>query len=278
MRKIAPGVFLEKKFPGVQIGVIKNDRNLLLVDCPLRVDDVRSWLGEVADLGSPRYVVLMDHHPDRVLGTRAIDIPTIAHDRTRVIVNAWPDTFKGNIRPIGGECDQLKRITGVSKATPEISFSNETVIHLGQRIVRLIHKPGPMPGAIWLMLSDVKVLFIGDVVTKSEPPYFGEANLESWLDLLDELRSSAYQEIRKISSRDGLINRTTINDMARFLRRIPTALRKLKIKDGQLDGVEKAASRLITSYRIPAARRGIVLKRLQASLTEMHARMNPTET
>jgi hypothetical protein len=135
-----------------------------------------------------------------------------------------------------------------------------------------------MPGAIWLMLSDVKVLFIGDVVTKSEPPYFGEANLESWLDLLDELRSSAYQEIRKISSRDGLINRTTINDMARFLRRIPTALRKLKIKDGQLDGVEKAASRLITSYRIPAARRGIVLKRLQASLTEMHARMNPTET
>ena len=277
MRKIASGVFLERKFPGVQIGVIECDQNLLLVDCPLRVDDVREWLGELADLGKPRYVVLMDHHPDRVLGTRAIDIPTIAHDRTRQIVNAWPDTFKGSIRPIGGECDQLKRITGVSAATPVLSFSAEAMIHLGQRIVRLMHKPGPMPGAMWIILKDVKVLFVGDAVTKAEPPYFGEANLDAWLILLDELRSSAYQEFRIISSRDGLVNRKTINDMARFLRRIPTALRRLKFKDGQLDGVEREASRLITSYRIPAARRETVLKRLRASLTEMQARMDPTE-
>jgi glyoxylase-like metal-dependent hydrolase (beta-lactamase superfamily II) len=278
MRKIAAGVYLERKYPGIQVGAIEEGKSLMLVDCPLREDDGREWLAELADLGTPKYMVLMDHHPDRILGARLFDIPGIAHDRTRKIVGAWPDTFKGNTRPIGGECDQLKRITGVGKATPELSFSDELLIHIGERIVRLLHKPGPMPGAIWLMLSDVKVLFIGDAVTKSEPPYFGEANLETWLDLLDELRDPAFKDFRMVSARDGIIDRSTINDMARFLRRIPTAMAKLKFKDGKLEGVEKNANQLMNSYRIASARKAKVLQRLKASLTEMYARLNPTES
>jgi glyoxylase-like metal-dependent hydrolase (beta-lactamase superfamily II) len=277
MRKIAAGVYLERRFPGIQVGAIEDDQSLMLVDCPLREEDGREWLAELADLGTQKYLVLMDHHPDRVLGTRLLDIPGIAHDNTRKIVGAWPDTFKGNTRPIGGECDHLKRITGVNKATPELSFSDKVLIHLGERIVCLQHKPGPMPGAIWLMLSDVKVLFIGDAVTKSEPPYFGEADLETWLDLLDELRSSEFKEFRMVSARDGLIDRKTINDMARFLRRIPTAMAKLRFKDGKLEGVERNATRLMSSYKIASARKDQVLQRLKASLTEMHARLNPTE-
>jgi glyoxylase-like metal-dependent hydrolase (beta-lactamase superfamily II) len=277
MRKIASGVYLERKFPSVQVGAIEDSQNLILVDYPLREEDGREWLGALAVFGKPKYVVLMDHHPDRVLGARMLDIPGIAHDRTRMIVSSWPDTFKGNARPIGGECDRLKRITGVNKVTPELSFSHEALIHLGQRVVRLLHKPGPMPGAIWLMLADAKILFIGDAVTKSEPPYFGEADLDTWLELLDELRSSAFKDFRMISSRDGLIDREMINDMARFLRRIPTALAKLQIKDGKLEGLERHATRLMDSYRVASARRDQVLQRLKASLAEMHARLNPTE-
>jgi len=141
----------------------------------------------------------------------------------------------------------------------------------------LLHKPGPMPGAIWLLLSDVKVMFIGDAVTKTEPPYFGEADLEKWLDLLDELRSSAFKDYRMISARDGLIDRKMINDMARFLRKIPTAMSKLQCKDGKLEGIERNASQLMRGYRIASARKDQVLQRLKASLTEMHARMNPRE-
>ncbi len=278
MRKIAAGVYLERKFPGIQVGAIEDSKKLMLVDSPLQEDDGRAWLAELAELGTPKYVVFMDHHPDRVLGARLFDIPGIAHDRTRKIIGAWPDTFKGNARPIGGECDQLKRITGVNKTTPELSFSDEVVIHIGQRIVRLLHKPGPMPGAIWLMLPDVKTLFLGDAVTRSEPPFFGEADLEKWLDLLDELRGSAFKDFRIVSARDGLIDRNTINDMARFLRRISTAVSKLKFKDGKLEGVEKNATQLMSSYRIASARRAKVLQRLKASLTEMYARMNPNDS
>ncbi len=278
MREIASGVYLEKKFPGVQVAAITGNRGLMLVDCPLQVEDGREWLTQLAELGKAKYLVLLDHHPDRVLGSRGLDVPGLAHDRTRATIAAWPDTFKGNTRPIGGESDQLKRITGVTKAVPQISFSDETLIYLGSRVVRLWHMPGHMEGAIWLTLSDAKVVFIGDAVTKSEPPYFGEANLEAWLRALDELRGPEYKGYRLVSARDGFVDRNAINAMARFLRRIPPAVNRLAAKDGSPEDAARIGAKLISSHRVISARKEQVIQRMQASLIEQHARMHPSET
>ncbi len=278
MREIASGVYLERKFSGVQVAAIVGDGGLMLVDYPLRVEDGREWLAQLAELGKPKYLVLLDHHPDRVLGARSVDVPCVAHDRTRSAVAAWPDTFKGSTRPIGGESDRLKRITGVTKAVPQISFSKEILIYLGDRVVRLWHKPGPMAGAIWLTLSDAKVVFIGDAVTKSEPPYFGEANLEAWLRGLDELRGPAYKGYRLVSARDGFVDRNAINTMARFLRRIPAAMDRLAAKGGSPEDAAKIGAKLISSHRVTSARREQVVERMQASLIELHAHINPSET
>jgi len=278
MREIKSGVYLEKKFPGVQVAAIAGGDGLMLVDFPLRIDDGREWLAQLAELGSVKYLVLMDHHPDRVLGTRTLDVPGVAHDHTRTAIAAWPDTFKGSTRPIGGDSDCLKRITGVSKTVPQISFSDETLIYLGERIVRIWHVPGHMPGAIWLSLSDAKVVFIGDTVTKSEPPYFGEADLEAWLKALDELRSPKYKGYRLVSARDGYVDRNAINAMARFLRRIPPAMARLEAKGGTPKEAARIGSRLISSHRVTSARRELVVQRMQASLIELHARMHPSES
>ena len=74
MREIASGVYLEKKFPGVQVAAITGNRGLMLVDCPLQVEDGREWLTQLAELGKAKYLVLLDHHPDRVLGSRGLDV------------------------------------------------------------------------------------------------------------------------------------------------------------------------------------------------------------
>jgi glyoxylase-like metal-dependent hydrolase (beta-lactamase superfamily II) len=278
MREIASGIHLEKKYPGVQVAAIAGSDGLMLVDCPLRADDAREWVAALADLGQPGYLVLMDHHPDRVLGARSLDVPLVAHGRTRKEISSWPDAFKGNTHPIGGESDQLKRITGVARAIPQIAFSDETLIYLGDRTVRLWHMPGPMPGAIWLTLLQTKIVFIGDAVTKSEPPYFGDADLEAWLDVLDELRSPAFKGYRMVSSRDGLIDRKSINVMARFLRRIPPAVGKLEARGGDADEALKIGAKLISSHRVTSARKDQAVRRMQASLIDYYARLHPEET
>ena len=75
MRKLRSGVYIESRYPGVILGVVPSEGELLLVDLPLRTDDGRDWIGQLTSLGRPRYIAMMDQHPDRALGARAFDYP-----------------------------------------------------------------------------------------------------------------------------------------------------------------------------------------------------------
>ena len=279
MRKIASGIFIEDEYPAVMLGSVVTREGVIAVDSPLRVDDTRTWMGTLSDLGRVRYLVLMDAHIDRVLGARVLNIPTIGHDQTRITMSGWSDSFKGRANPIGADADRLKRITGVRRAVPQLTFSDEMRIHLGEREFHFLHRPGPASGAIWMVLPDAKVVFIGDAVTINEPPYFGNANIDQWLESLDGLRDKRFASFKIISGRDGLIKRNDINTMARFLRRIPNRIQDFAEHGASPELVDDYARELMSSYqKVPSARTDICLLRLRASMINLHSRLYPTET
>lgn len=246
---------------------------MLLVDMPLRPDDGRDWIGQLTSTGRPKYLALMDQHPDRALGMRSFDLPIVAQDATLQTMRGWPDAFKGSAKPIGAEADTLKRITGIHKAIPSISFESELKLHLGDREVLFWHRPGPTAGSMWVVLPDAKIVFIGDAVTVSEPPYVGDADIDDWIDSLDELRSAAFNDFLFISGRDGNVDRDAVNAMARFVRKIPVRLKRMKKKKGDVsEAAESAAKGLIKEYKVPTARHDLVLLRLQAGLRKLHTR------
>lgn len=270
MREIVRGVLIEDKYPGVIVGAIASEDGALLVDCPIRVEDAREWLSKLSEYGRPRYLALLDAFPDRVLGARALDLPSIAHDETRLTMATWPDTFKGAAHPIGAEADRLKRITGVTKAVPEVTFSDELEVHLGDRLIELWHRPGPMAGSIWVVFHDAGVAFIGDAVSISEPPYLGEADIDAWLESLDDLRG--LKGYKLISSHDGLIKTAGVNTMGRFLRKVPVRLARMADRGQPLEAAAKQASRLMQGIKVPSARREQALFRLEAGLTRLYRR------
>ena len=269
MRKIKNKVYIESKFSGVQLGLVVTTEGVLLIDCPLRAEEAKEWLIIAAEHGTPRYLVLLDSHPDRVLGARALDLPLIAQDRALETIREWSDTYKGSLHPIGAEADRLKRVTGVQRAIPEISFSTELGIHLGRSEFQMLHRPGPRPGSAWVVLRDKKVAFIGDAVTVDEPPYFGAANLKRWLDGLDELRGSTLDDYSIITSQGGPITREDINAMARFLRKVEHRLDKMAAGGLDPDQVGQLTADLIDDFKIPPARRDQALVRLQAGLIDL---------
>jgi glyoxylase-like metal-dependent hydrolase (beta-lactamase superfamily II) len=278
MRKIAPGVYLETKYPGLQLGAVVTDDGLFLIDCPARAEDCRDWVATLADYGKPRYLALLDSHPDRVLGARNFNFPRVAHDWTLETMSDWSDSFKGSARPIGAEIDSLKRITGVKRAVPELAFSDQMLIHLGERQIDLWHRPGPTPGSMWVVFKHAEVIFIGDAVTVAEPPFVGDSDIESWLDTLDDLRRANEDSFKLVSSRDGLIKREHINKMARFLRKIPWRLERLGEEGAPPEDAGALASQLIKDYKIPKARREQVTLRLRAGLMRLYNHLYPTET
>jgi glyoxylase-like metal-dependent hydrolase (beta-lactamase superfamily II) len=277
MRSIVRGVFVESRYPGVTLGAIGSRDSLLLVDSPIRVEDGREWLAQLAEKGKPRYLVLLDHHPDRVLGARVMGMPILAHDETRLVMGNWADTFKGNARPIGAEADRLKRITGVGKAVPELTFSTELLIHLGDRVVRLLHRPGPTAGAIWVVLEEAKVVFVGDAVTVGEPPFMADADLEAWVETLGSLSGPSMRGYTIIAGRDGVVERRHVTAMAAWLQRVPERLHRLGDRANQPEAITTLAGQLLRPYKLPASRRETGLLRLQLGLARQQARLEDGE-
>jgi glyoxylase-like metal-dependent hydrolase (beta-lactamase superfamily II) len=277
VRTILSGITIENAYPALTVGAIAGGGELFLVDFPLRGDDAKEWVSQIGDLGRPRYLAVLDQHPDRVLGSRNIELPRAAHSATAEAVARMPDTFKGAGQPVGSEADRLKRITGVMSLTPDLTFGETLLIHLGDQVIHLQHRPGPAPGAMWVVLEERGVVFVGDAVTVSEPPFLGFAQIDSWLGALDLLRASPFDNYKILGGRDGLVDRDAINEMARFLRKVPVRLDRLQEGDNVETAAEAAAKDLLDDFKVSAARRDLCLFRLKAGLTRLYRHDHPIE-
>jgi len=268
MQKIVRNVYLENKYIGVDLGLVVIGKELLLIDSPLHTEDVKEWFKVISERGRPKFLVLLDSHPDRVLGSRTLSLPAIAQDQTLTTIREWADTFKGNAHPIGAEADNLKRITGVNNAIPEITFSERMVIHMGGKEIVFLHRPGPRPGSMWMVIPDLSVVFVGDTVTMDEPPYVGVSVIEAWLNNLDELRGSDMKSYTLISSCGGRIDRKDINRMARFLRKVQSRVEKLENDKTRDDEIEHLAIDLMGDFTIRSIQQDLILKRLKTGLLD----------
>lgn len=277
MRKITSDVYIENKFPAVYLGLIVIDGKALLIDCPIRLEDGRAWLSQATEYGKPLYTALLDHHPDRVIGARDMRMPLVGHQMTSQIMAMKSDSFKGNTHPIGADTDRLKRVTGVSRAIPNLTFSDEMTIRIGGDNVEFWHRPGPTDGSIWVVYQKQEVIFIGDAVTVSEPPFVGDSDLEAWLGTLEDLRSLEGQSFQLISARDGLIEREEINAMARFLRKVRVRIErlgKMKKPESEYDSI---AGQLLTDFNLTGSRKDRARLRLRVGLEDLYHKLYDVE-
>ncbi len=277
MRTILSGITIENAYPALTVGAIAGDGEVLLVDFPLRADDAKEWLGQISELGKPRYLAVLDQHPDRVLASRNIEIPRAAHNATADAVLRLPDTFKGASQPVGSEVDRIKRVTGMTRLTPDLTFRDTLLIYLGDQLVRLRHQPGPTPGSVWVVLEDRGVVFVGDTVVVGEPPFLGYCEIEPWLEALDVLRASPFEDYKILSGRDGLVDRDVINDMARFLRKVPVRLEHMLDADDIDASAEAAAGELMNDFKVTSARWDLCRFRLKSGLIRLFRRDHPVE-
>ncbi|HEX9680551.1 MAG TPA: MBL fold metallo-hydrolase [Anaerolineales bacterium] len=276
MRKIGPGVHLESKFHGIHIGLVASGGETLLIDSPVRLEDGRTWLDQARALGRPRFLVLLDHHPDRALGARGFGLPLVAHDVSREQMGAWQDTFRGDAHPMGAEADRLKRATGVRKALPDLTFSDSMRLHVGELEVELWHRPGPSAGAIWAVVPSARVVFVGDCVWVREPPYLGECDIPAWLHSLEQLRERRLRGFRIVSSRNGVVQTVAVHSMIRVLRKLRGRLRRLKAgRELSQEAAAALAQELARSFRMPASRKASGLLRLQSGLMDFQRRNHP---
>ena len=273
MKEISRGIYLENSYSGVTLGAILQSQGTILLDAPLRAEEGRAWRATLNSLGaSPnRVLVNLDAHPDRTLGARIMDCTIIAHQKTAQVFRSRPSVFKGQNSDSGSEWESYDEAVGTRWAVPDLIFTQHLSIHWGPHPVILEQHPGPMPGAIWVIVPEAKVIFVGDAVLAEQPPFLAHADISDWLVTLDALMAS-YKEYTIISGRGGPVPYQAIRAQQNHLKVIHTSLEKIAHKNGASEATESLIPGILKELKFPPQMEDQYAQRLRHGLAHYFIR------
>jgi glyoxylase-like metal-dependent hydrolase (beta-lactamase superfamily II) len=274
MQAIHNDVFIEDSYPGVTLGVIARPRGLIQLDSPPAPEDGRSWRASLMNLnsGHERVLINIDSHPDRTFGARGMDCTIIANEKTAAIFRARPSTFKAQGDETGADWESIPGLGSVRWAAPEISFDQQLTLYWGESPVVLESHPGPTAGAIWVILPEEKIVFVGDAVLKHQPPFLANANLDQWLESLDVLLSPVYKGYTVVSGRGGVVTTAMVKAQYELTELINDKLYKLATKKSPASATDKLVESLSSGFKASTARHKQFSSRLRYGLQHYYAR------
>jgi glyoxylase-like metal-dependent hydrolase (beta-lactamase superfamily II) len=274
MKAIDTNVFIEDQFAGAVLGVIATPRGLIQIDAPPAPEDARAWRASLMNVpgGIERVLINLDAHPDRTIGARAMDCTVIAQEKTAQVFRTRPNTFKAQGDETGSDWEAIAGIGSVRWAPPEIAFGERLMLHWNGSPVVLEHRPGPAGGAIWVVLPEQRILFVGDAVLKNQPPFFAGANLARWIDNVHRLLGPDYKDFQIVSSRGGVVGAPVVKGQLEFLKYARERLEKLAERRAHPDQTEKLIEPLLKKLKFPASRHKQFAQRLRHGLHQYYSR------
>ena len=274
MQSIADNVFIEDQYLGVTLGVIQQARGLIQIDAPPAPEDSRSWRAALMSTssGPERVLLILDAHPDRTLGARAMECTVIAQEKTAQVFRTRPTTFKAQGTETGADWETIPGLGTVRWAAPEISFGEQLTLHWDEAPVVLEHHAGPTAGSMWAILQEQKVVFVGDLVAKSQPPFLAHADLPAWIEGLDMLLKPEFRGFTIVSGRGGTVSTTNVKAQLELTKRVHDRLEKLAKRGSSPDTAEKLTETLLGGFRASAAKHKQFAQRLRYGLRHYYAR------
>jgi glyoxylase-like metal-dependent hydrolase (beta-lactamase superfamily II) len=223
MQEIASNIFIETGYPGVTLGAVVSVHGLTLLDAPFRIEDVRSWRAALSNLmgSGDRMLVNLDAHHDRTLGARAMECTIIGHENMAQVFRTRSAMFKAQNAETGAEWETYAGLGSIRWAPPDITFSQRMQIYGEGGVSMLLeHCPGPSSGAIWVVLPEAGVVFVGDAVVIDQPPFLATADISAWVELLQRLLGEPYQNMLLVSGRGGLVARSQVQAQLLWLQKV----------------------------------------------------------
>ncbi len=274
MQELAPRIYIETVYAGVTLGVINWPHGLILIDSPFRQDDVRAWRATLLNLGGgvDRLLINLDAHLDRTLGARAMDCTIVGHEKMAQVFRTRPVTFKLQSAETGSEWEMFNSLGSIRWAPPEITFTDKMHIFWNDEPLTLEYRPGPSVGAIWAVLPEEHIIFLGDAVVPNQPPFLANADLPAWIETLQLLLSREYRNYTLISGRGGMVAYEQVRTQIRFLEKVHSLLEAMGEKQEPPEKTEGLVSNLLKSFNVSADRKELYTQRLQWGLHQYYSR------
>lgn len=272
MQELTSDIIIETSYLGVTLGAINAPHGLVLIDSPLKAEDIRSWRATLLNLsgGVDRLLINLDAHPDRTLGARSMECTIVGHEKIVQAFRNRPTTFKSQNSETGADWEFVSSLGTIRWNPPEISFSTSMQIQWGNHPIHLIHRPGPNSGAIWARIPDEKVIFVGDCVMIDQPPFLSHADLPVWIDSLKELLAPEYQEYFFVSGRSGLVSHEDVRKQLQYLQNLQPLINIVTGQKNPGEGLDKLIPELLEPFHFAQERQIQFTQRLRWGI--MHYR------
>jgi len=272
MRQIQRGIFFEDSYLGVTLGGLVFSHGTIMIDAPLRIEDARSWRSMLLNQrgGSNRLLVNLDAHPDRTLGARSLECAVVTHQKAANVFRSRSSIFKGQNMEMGAVWEDYEDAIGLRWANPDITFSDAMSLHWGGPEVLLEYHPGPSIGAIWAIIPEEKVVFIGDAVVLDQPPFLAEAEIPAWLETLDHLLDG-YRDYIIINSRNGLVTVEQVQAQLAYLLNAQQLIQEYIETKEQPAAMEELIPQLLDGLNFPNRWREKYQQRLRYGLYQYHS-------
>ncbi len=222
MQEIAPNVFVETNYPGVNVGAIATDEGLICIDAPTIPADAYDWLARLRDRTgqSVRYLILTDHHSDRAFAAYHFRTRVVVQERTQMTLAGYEARFPTAVLDSLSSRFGLtrKELNGTAVSHPQVSFTDQAQLRLGGRRVTLIHKPSATAGSLWVYLATEKVLFAGDSLVVDAHPVLADANTQEWLAALESLLAGEPEVETIVPGRGVLCGPAAATAVANYVR------------------------------------------------------------
>lgn len=270
MQEITSGIYIQKDYPGIVLGAVDWAHGLVMIDSPIRMEDIRNWRSSLINLGSGvnRQLICLDSHLDRTIGARSMECNVIGHESISQTFRNRPVTLKAQAVNTGSEWEHLDSLPTARWILPEITFSETMQLQSDEFTINLMHKPGSSPDAIWVWFPTQGVVFVGDLVTINQPPFLGQANIPEWIMHLKELLANPYKNHLIVCSRGGLVAVEQIREQIKFLEKTQKALDGLSKKHTTPGDIDHIAHNLLKTIDFPVKKENFYLDRLRYGLQQ----------
>ncbi len=255
IREIASNVFVETEYHGANVAFIVTDEGVILIDTPMLPEEALHWRQEIERRTDRKivYIINTDHHRAHVIGNQFFPTATVmAHELAWKEMKSYGDSFR--TRLLNMYRDRIPEAVEVWKEhlkiiQPEITFTGRTLLIKGDKEIYLIPVGGHTPATTVIHLPQEKLLFAGDVVVTSRPPFLSQGNTKEWLGALTYLRKLRYDIL--IPGHGELTGKEATENMSTYLRMV-----RRRVRSAFRSGLSKAdtarsLSHLILHWPIP---------------------------
>lgn len=215
MEKISEHVYVETHFTGCNVGFIVTCSGVVMVDTPMVPEDAMTWRREIASFGPVRYLIISEPHLDHFAGNYFFDGTIIAHEgiRKAIIANKVNDFRKriNNIAP-----GSLSLLKDFYYRLPEITFSQNLTLFLGDHTFHILHMPGHTAFQTAVYIPQERVVFTSDNIFCRLQALMSESLPFQWLESIQQL-----QELEAdifVPGHGEICGKDYLPEMSRFIK------------------------------------------------------------